>query len=184
MNVQTRQAHQRLSREIREQVDAAAARSRQIWDPSSRRSSTIIASSPAPSPLIHGLQRPGPQVNTIPRLESSISDTSTMLGAPTRSIVSRTDSSATAVGAMTPNPISMDQDLMSRGKGPHTCPQGYRCQKGGVDREGRLVVFQWNSSFRYLRPLPCPIPLISLPNPSFLHSSYLNPSIYQHLLYL
>lgn len=37
--------------------------------------------------------------------------------------------------------------LQTRGKGEHMCPKGRRCDKGGVDREGRLVVFDRNSSF-------------------------------------
>lgn len=44
--------------------------------------------------------------------------------------------------------IDMDA-LKQRGKGSYYCPLGHRCDKGGVDKEGRLVVFDRNSSFAY-----------------------------------
>ncbi|KAF7559996.1 hypothetical protein G7046_g4154 [Stylonectria norvegica] len=44
--------------------------------------------------------------------------------------------------------IDMDA-LKQRGKGSHYCPLGHRCDKGGVDKEGNLVLFDRNSSFAY-----------------------------------
>jgi hypothetical protein len=42
--------------------------------------------------------------------------------------------------------IDMDA-LKQRGKGSYHCPLEFRCDKGGVDKEGKLVVFDRNSSF-------------------------------------
>ncbi|KAF4441677.1 hypothetical protein F53441_11937 [Fusarium austroafricanum] len=42
--------------------------------------------------------------------------------------------------------IDMDA-LKQRGKGSYYCPLGHRCDKGGVDKEGKLVLFDRNSSF-------------------------------------
>lgn len=39
--------------------------------------------------------------------------------------------------------------LNQRGKGAYTCPKGKRCDKGGVDKYGNVVVFDRNSSFAY-----------------------------------
>lgn len=40
--------------------------------------------------------------------------------------------------------------LRQRGKGNYSCPKSYQCKKGGVDKEGNLVVFDRNSSFAYV----------------------------------
>ncbi|KAG5296979.1 hypothetical protein I7I48_05958 [Histoplasma ohiense] len=40
------------------------------------------------------------------------------------------------------------KSLVSRGKGNHICPFGYRCRKGGVDSNGEMVIFERNSVFR------------------------------------
>lgn len=37
--------------------------------------------------------------------------------------------------------------LKSRGKGNHTCPKGKKCTKGGIDKDGELIVFDRNSAF-------------------------------------
>jgi hypothetical protein len=37
--------------------------------------------------------------------------------------------------------------LKSRGKGSHTCPKGKNCTKGGIDKNGELIVFDRNSAF-------------------------------------
>ncbi|RBR22602.1 uncharacterized protein FIESC28_04397 [Fusarium coffeatum] len=42
--------------------------------------------------------------------------------------------------------IDMDA-LKQRGKGSYYCPLGLRCDKGGVDKDGKLVLFDRNSSF-------------------------------------
>ncbi|KAG5925300.1 hypothetical protein E4U42_004430 [Claviceps africana] len=43
---------------------------------------------------------------------------------------------------------SIDMDaLRQRGKGVYFCPKGVKCDKGGVDKDGNLVVFDRNSSF-------------------------------------
>ncbi|KAJ3486322.1 hypothetical protein NLG97_g6642 [Lecanicillium saksenae] len=43
---------------------------------------------------------------------------------------------------------SIDMDaLKQRGKGSYTCPKGKRCDKGGVDKDGNVIVFDRNSSF-------------------------------------
>ncbi|XWW98597.1 hypothetical protein V2A60_006597 [Cordyceps javanica] len=43
---------------------------------------------------------------------------------------------------------SIDMDaLKQRGKGSYTCPKGIRCDKGGVDKDGKIIVFDRNSSF-------------------------------------
>ncbi|KAF4967023.1 hypothetical protein FZEAL_10580 [Fusarium zealandicum] len=39
--------------------------------------------------------------------------------------------------------------LKQRGKGSYNCPLGLRCDKGGVDKDGNLVLFDRNSSFAY-----------------------------------
>ncbi|KAI1025906.1 hypothetical protein LB503_006925 [Fusarium chuoi] len=63
--------------------------------------------------------------------------------------------------------IDMDA-LKQRGKGSYYCPLGHRCDKGGVDKEGRLVVFDRNSSFaqhcnKHRKPWRCDVP--GCPNP-------------------
>lgn len=45
-----------------------------------------------------------------------------------------------------------------RGKGSHYCPLGHRCSKGGVDKDGTLVLFDRNSSFAYACNLIPPPP--------------------------
>ena len=40
--------------------------------------------------------------------------------------------------------------LRQRGKGNYSCPKSYQCKKGGVDKEGNLVIFDRNSSFAYV----------------------------------
>lgn len=40
--------------------------------------------------------------------------------------------------------------LRQRCKGTYSCPKAYQCKKGGVDKEGNLVVFDRNSSFAYV----------------------------------
>lgn len=45
--------------------------------------------------------------------------------------------------------INMDA-LKQRGKGSHICPKGTRCDKGGVDKDGNVIVFDRNSSFAYV----------------------------------
>ncbi|KYK55136.1 hypothetical protein DCS_07098 [Drechmeria coniospora] len=40
--------------------------------------------------------------------------------------------------------------LRQRGKGSYSCPKSYQCRKGGVDRDGNLVIFDRNSSFAYV----------------------------------
>lgn len=42
--------------------------------------------------------------------------------------------------------IDMDA-LKQRGKGTYVCPKGKRCDKGGVDKDGNVIVFDRNSSF-------------------------------------
>lgn len=42
--------------------------------------------------------------------------------------------------------LDMDS-LKSRGKGNHVCPKGQRCTKGGIDKDGHLIIFDRNSSF-------------------------------------
>lgn len=37
--------------------------------------------------------------------------------------------------------------LKTRGKGDHYCPKGHQCTKGGVDKDGNLVLFDRNSAF-------------------------------------
>ncbi|KAM0741771.1 hypothetical protein ACQRIT_004628 [Beauveria bassiana] len=39
------------------------------------------------------------------------------------------------------------ESLKQRGKGSHTCPKGTKCDKGGVDKDGKVIVFDRNSSF-------------------------------------
>ncbi len=52
--------------------------------------------------------------------------------------------------------INMDA-LKQRGKGSHICPKGPRCDKGGVDKDGNVIVFDRNSSFAYVpNPLASP----------------------------
>lgn len=45
--------------------------------------------------------------------------------------------------------IDMDS-LRQRGKGSYYCPLGKRCDKGGVDKTGTLILFDRNSSFAYV----------------------------------
>ena len=46
---------------------------------------------------------------------------------------------------------SIDMEaLRQRGKGVYLCPKGHRCDKGGVDKDGNLVIFDRNSSFAYV----------------------------------
>lgn len=40
--------------------------------------------------------------------------------------------------------------LRQRGKGTYSCPKAYQCKKGGVDKEGGLIIFDRNSSFAYV----------------------------------
>ncbi|POR34632.1 Uncharacterized protein TPAR_05172 [Tolypocladium paradoxum] len=58
--------------------------------------------------------------------------------------------------------------LRQRGKGNYSCPKTYQCKKGGVDKEGNLVIFDRNSSFaqhcnKHRKPWRCDIP--GCPNP-------------------
>ena len=46
---------------------------------------------------------------------------------------------------------SIDMEaLRQRGRGSYLCPKGLKCDKGGVDKDGNLVFFDWNSSFAYV----------------------------------
>ncbi|OAA70501.1 hypothetical protein ISF_02475 [Cordyceps fumosorosea ARSEF 2679] len=45
--------------------------------------------------------------------------------------------------------INMDA-LKQRGKGTYMCPKGTKCDKGGVDRDGKVIIFDRNSSFAYV----------------------------------
>ncbi|KAL7924810.1 hypothetical protein ACQKWADRAFT_258307 [Trichoderma austrokoningii] len=40
--------------------------------------------------------------------------------------------------------------LKQRGKGKYYCPRGLRCDKGGVDKNGSLILFDRNSAFAYV----------------------------------
>ncbi|KAM0439932.1 hypothetical protein ACHAPT_001030 [Fusarium lateritium] len=58
--------------------------------------------------------------------------------------------------------------LKQRGKGSYYCPLGFRCDKGGVDKDGKLVLFDRNSSFaqhcnKHRKPWRCDVP--GCPNP-------------------
>lgn len=46
--------------------------------------------------------------------------------------------------------------LKQRGKGKYYCPRGHHCDKGGVDKQGNLVLFDRNSSFAYVAIFPHP----------------------------
>lgn len=66
-------------------------------------------------------------------------------------------------GSSTPNASGSDESsdedekfsnidmeaLRQRGKGSYFCPLGVRCKKGGVDKDGRPIRFDRNSSFAY-----------------------------------
>ncbi|KPM33880.1 hypothetical protein AK830_g12692 [Neonectria ditissima] len=63
--------------------------------------------------------------------------------------------------------IDMDA-LKQRGKGSYYCPLGHRCDKGGVNKDGDLVLFDRNSSFaqhcnKHRKPWRCDVP--GCPNP-------------------
>ncbi|KAH7157717.1 hypothetical protein B0J13DRAFT_177461 [Dactylonectria estremocensis] len=63
--------------------------------------------------------------------------------------------------------IDMDA-LKQRGKGSYYCPLAHRCDKGGVDKDGNLVLFDRNSSFaqhcnKHRKPWHCEVP--GCPNP-------------------
>lgn len=45
--------------------------------------------------------------------------------------------------------------LKQRGKGKYYCPRGHRCDKGGVDKSGNLILFDRNSSFAYVETSVC-----------------------------
>ncbi|RDA84596.1 hypothetical protein CP532_6045 [Ophiocordyceps camponoti-leonardi (nom. inval.)] len=58
--------------------------------------------------------------------------------------------------------------LRTRGKGTYSCPKALRCTKGGVDKDGNLIIFDRNSSFaqhcnKHRKPWRCDIP--GCPNP-------------------
>lgn len=58
--------------------------------------------------------------------------------------------------------------LRQRGKGNYSCPKAFHCTKGGVDKEGNLIIFDRNSSFaqhcnKHRKPWRCDIP--GCPNP-------------------
>ncbi|KAH0492781.1 hypothetical protein TgHK011_007716 [Trichoderma gracile] len=58
--------------------------------------------------------------------------------------------------------------LKQRGKGKYYCPRGHHCDKGGVDKQGNLVLFDRNSSFaqhcnKHRKPWRCDVP--GCPNP-------------------
>lgn len=44
--------------------------------------------------------------------------------------------------------------LKQRGKGAYTCPKGLKCDKGGVDKDGNIVLFDRNSAFLYVLMIP------------------------------
>jgi len=52
-------------------------------------------------------------------------------------------------GESAPEAPSIEQ-LKSRGKGHYTCPRGTACDKGGVQINGQLTVYERNSAFRYV----------------------------------
>lgn len=55
---------------------------------------------------------------------------------------------------------SIDMEaLRQRGKGVYFCPKGAKCDKGGVDKDGNLVIFDRNSSFACVPIPPEPVPL-------------------------
>lgn len=39
-------------------------------------------------------------------------------------------------------------NLQARGKGKHVCSYGTNCDRGGVNEDGTVVVFERNSAFR------------------------------------
>jgi hypothetical protein len=45
-------------------------------------------------------------------------------------------------------PLSLSEPLKHRGKGPHFCPYGQNCRKGGINADGSLKMFLRNSDFR------------------------------------
>lgn len=54
--------------------------------------------------------------------------------------------------------------LKQRGKGKYYCPRGHRCDKGGVDKNGNLILFDRNSSFAYVASLTiCPLSCSFIP---------------------
>jgi hypothetical protein len=42
------------------------------------------------------------------------------------------------------------EQLRARGKGHYTCPRGTACDKGGVQLNGQLTVYERNSAIRYV----------------------------------
>ncbi|KAH7319747.1 hypothetical protein B0I35DRAFT_219240 [Stachybotrys elegans] len=50
--------------------------------------------------------------------------------------------------------------LEKRGKGSYRCPKAFRCDKGGVDKDGKIVMFDRNSAFiqhcnKHRKPWKC-----------------------------
>lgn len=44
--------------------------------------------------------------------------------------------------------IELEPSLEARGKGQYTCPYGLDCDKGGIEPDGSLKIFEWNSALR------------------------------------
>ena len=64
--------------------------------------------------------------------------------------VARSDSSSVSDVSYGAPVQSGETTLSVRGKGHHVCPHGASCTKGGLAADGRLVIFERNSAFRYV----------------------------------
>ena len=49
--------------------------------------------------------------------------------------------------------IELLENLSKRGKGQYYCPYGTECKKGGLHRDKTPVVFERNSTFKFVEPL-------------------------------
>lgn len=66
--------------------------------------------------------------------------------------------------------------LKQRGKGKYYCPRGHRCDKGGVDKSGNLILFDRNSSFAYVEAFsPSIVASLTVYPPVFLLDLNLQP---------
>ena len=63
---------------------------------------------------------------------------------------SNADAEPNYSAAEQPPEVPSQEKLKQRGKGSYTCPQGTKCKKGGVDKNGNLRIFTRNSEFRYV----------------------------------
>lgn len=78
-------------------------------------------------------------------------------GAVPLSVSPSMDDDTKSASTLPPDPVGFDEidlaQLRNRGKGIYRCSYGKNCTKGGVDRNGNIVIFERNCMFRSVMSL-------------------------------